>query len=99
MVRAVVRVTSLASLSVQDKELLRIVDGQSFDSLEMDEDDIVVEASSPGLDPVQLVIPTSTDESVASVLAVAQKGAGQPVNFFDDDSVVSGLFDDVTKTS
>ena len=91
MVRAVVRVTSIASISVQDKELLRIVDGQSFDYLQMDEDDIVVEASSPGLDPVRLLIPTSTDQSVASVLAVAQKGAGKPVNFFDDDSVVSGL--------
>ena len=44
----------------------------------------MVEVSTPGLDPVQLTIPTSTDPLKASVLVVAKNGAGQSVNFFDD---------------
>lgn len=80
-----VRVTSIASLSIKEREILGIIDGLSFDYLQQNEvDDIVVEASTPGLDPVQLTIPTSTDPSKASVLVVAKNGAGQSVNFFDD---------------
>ena len=43
-------------------------------------DDIVVEASSPGFDPVQVTIKTSTDPK-DSVMAIAEASAGQPVDF------------------
>ena len=90
LVRAVVRVTSIAGLSTRQKTLLQHVDGptrrRSFTTAVRpsltDADDIIIEASSPGLSPVQLRIPTSTDPSEASVLAVAEAGAGQPVDFF-----------------
>ena len=44
---------------------------------------IVVQASSPGFAPVTVSIPTSTDASTAGVYAVAEAGAGQPVDFFN----------------
>jgi hypothetical protein len=44
-----------------------------------DESDIVIEATSPGMSPVRLTIPTSTDRSQSSVLSVAARGAGRPV--------------------
>ena len=47
-----------------------------------DDDDIVIKATSPGLAPVQLYIPTSVNRDTSSVLAVAAKGAGRPVDFF-----------------
>mmetsp|Transcript_25281 Transcript_25281/g.55417 ORF Transcript_25281/g.55417 Transcript_25281/m.55417 type:complete len:84 (-) Transcript_25281:329-580(-) len=47
-----------------------------------DERDVVIEAASPGFAPVRLYIPTSTSREEASVLAVAAKGAGRPVDFF-----------------
>ena len=86
IVRAVVQVTSIAGLSIQDKQLLRELHHGPFattDSLPFfdEEDDIIIEASSPGLPVVQLSIPVSTDPSVASVLAVAQAGAGKAVDF------------------
>ena len=43
--------------------------------------DIVVQASSPGLDVVELTIPVSTDAVADSVLAVATKSAGRRVEF------------------
>ena len=52
-----------------------------------DDSDIVVEASSPGFDPVRLTIPTSTNPLTASVLAVAKAGAGKAVNFFGGSTV------------
>jgi Glycoside hydrolase family 2 C-terminal domain 5/Domain of unknown function (DUF4982)/Glycosyl hydrolases family 2, TIM barrel domain len=108
LVRAVVRVTSIAGLSDHERNLLRVLDvqaissssrekhtsHQSSDSKDLnnripysypsltDDDDIVIEASSPGFDSVQLRIPTSTDASVASVFAVATAAAGRPVDLF-----------------
>ena len=100
LVRAVIRVTSIAGLSSKEKELIQMIDigpssflydGSSSTTNTMmmmiswDEmDDIVVEATSPGLESVQIQIPTSTDATTSSVLAVAATTAGQPVNFFND---------------
>jgi hypothetical protein len=47
-----------------------------------DDKDIVLEATSPGLAPTRLVIPTSTNRNMESVLAIASQGANRPVNFF-----------------
>ena len=86
LVRAVVRVTSIAGLPLREKELLQSV--HSPEKFEMmgpsmwDDEDIVIEATSPGFKPVQLRIPTSTDASFASVLAVAAASASKPVDFF-----------------
>ena len=85
LVRAVVRVTSIAGLPSIQKELLQRVHGSNLfgntgPSL-TEEEDIVIEATSPGFEPVRLQIPTSTDPSL-SVLEVAAAGAGHPVDFF-----------------
>jgi len=87
LVRAVVRVTSVAGRSVRERRLLEQIDQNGPMSIEerqpehLSEEDIIVEATSPGLEPVRLVIPTSTSLS-ASVLAVARSSAKDPVNFF-----------------
>lgn len=80
LVRAVVRVTSGAGLSAYEKTMMQAIDGTLGLSLDAAED-IVLEASCPGLETVRLTIPTSTDPK-HSVLQVAQAGAGQPVDFF-----------------
>jgi hypothetical protein len=86
LVRAVVRITSIAALPRNEKKLLQIIDGPTTfanDRLSLtDREDIVIEASSPGFQPVRLSIPTSSKSSKASVLAVAEAGAGKPVDFF-----------------
>lgn len=105
LVRAVVRVTSAAGLSANEKQLLTSMevddnggggggdggsDGDDYRSCAStrttlsydDERDVVIEAASPGFAPVRLYIPTSTSREEASVLAVAAKGAGRPVDFF-----------------
>jgi len=89
LVRAVVRVTSGAGLSEYEKATLQAIDGPSGLALDSAED-IVLEASSPGLDTARLIIPTSTD-SRHSVLKVAQSGAGKPVNFFQTEESMSEL--------
>jgi hypothetical protein len=87
LVRVVVRVTSMAAFSWKQRALLRAVDG-AFNTTDKqpflfnDIEDIVIEASSPGFEPVRLTIPTSTDPST-SVLAVAELGAGKSVNHFE----------------
>jgi hypothetical protein len=96
LVRAVVRVTSIAGLSSRQKELLGSVHSSSiFEKVSLtDQDDIVIEATSPGFEPVKLRIPTSTDASSASVLAVAEAGAGKAVDFFNG---MSSSHDEITK--
>lgn len=82
LVRAVVRVSSLAGLSSYEQYLLSEMEGSD---LEFEEDgNIVIQASAPGLDSVTLEIPTSVDLA-DSVLAVARAGAGQPVDFFSEE--------------
>ena len=44
-------------------------------------DDIVVEASSPGFEPVRVTIPT-TKNPLASVLLTAASSAGKSIDFF-----------------
>lgn len=86
LVRAVVRVASIAGLSPRQKMLLESVHSSRLfekGGLSLtDDDDVVIEATSPGFKPAQLRIPTSTDASKASVLAVAEAGAGKAVDFF-----------------
>lgn len=105
LVRAIIRVTSIAGLSDTDRYYIQVVDEPAYtsrgsgssnsssssdryyhpsitDDGDDDDDDIVIEASSPGFVSVRLTIPTSTDPTVASVLAVAKATAGVPVNFF-----------------
>ena len=47
-----------------------------------DDRNIVIEATSEGLLPVRLTIPTSTNRNKDSVLSVATKEAGRPVSLF-----------------
>jgi hypothetical protein len=47
----------------------------------MNENDIIIEASAPGLGSAQLRVPTSKDPK-ASALSVAANGAGKPVSLF-----------------
>lgn len=88
LVRAVVRVTSIAAFSLEERALLQDIDGRMSNQKIYDDNGIVVEANSPGLDPVRLIIPTSTDSSRSSVLAVATAGAGQSVDFFGGTTTV-----------
>ena len=64
--------------------MMRVVDvhGGHGEPHAVDTSDIVVEATSPGFAPAYLKIPTSTDVDTDGVLAVAQAGAGKPVDFF-----------------
>ena len=41
-----------------------------------------VEAAAAGFDAVRVSIAVSTDAATAGVMAVAEAGAGQPVDFF-----------------
>ena len=100
LVRAVVRVNSMAGRSTTERALLALIDvhgpmssSSSSSSLAEEEHSvydsggdsppIVVQASSPGFAPVTVSIPTSTDANTAGVYAVAEAGAGQPVDFFN----------------
>ena len=87
LVRAVVRVTSVAARDRAERALLALIDahgpmaagsGPAAD----DVSDIVVEASAPGFAPVNVTIPVSTDAATAGVMAVAAATAGKPVDFF-----------------
>lgn len=93
LVRAVVRVASVAGRPRDERVLLASIDahgpmsaaaqlGAPSSRDAMDTSPIVVEASTPGFAPARVSIPVSTDASVAGVMAVAQAGAGKPVNFF-----------------
>jgi Domain of unknown function (DUF4982)/Glycoside hydrolase family 2 C-terminal domain 5 len=85
LVRAVIQVTSMAAMEPSMTDMLEIVDGPSlslagYPSMS-DTDDIVIEASTPGLPKASLYIPTSTDPN-DTVLYVAAANAGLPVDFF-----------------
>jgi len=88
LVRGVIRVTSTAARSVSERKLLGQIDldgpmtisNQYISS--QDQGPIVVEASSPGFEPVQVSIPTSTNLVKDGVFAVAEAAAGKPVDFF-----------------
>jgi hypothetical protein len=88
LVRAVVRVTSVAGRPPAERALLSTIDvhGPCASSVTAESgnapaDPIVVEASTPGFAPVRVSIPTSTDPK-ERVLAVAEAAAGKPVDFF-----------------
>jgi len=85
LVRAVVRVTATSSRSVLERELLAQidVDGPMAAGLEHDvtAQHILVEATSPGFAPAQVLIPVSTDAK-DTVMAVASAVAGKSVDFF-----------------
>ena len=87
LVRGVIRVTSTAARSDYEAGMLASIDvhgpmsGTRTGAM-VDSAPIVVEASAPGLAPVQISIMTSTDTTTDGVLAVAEAGAGKPVNFF-----------------
>ena len=90
LVRAVVRVTSVAARPQAERSLLATIDVRGPMATALDHhpaalvatDPIIVEATSAGFDAVRLTIPVSTDEASAGVMSVAQAGAGQPVDFF-----------------
>mmetsp|Transcript_65383 Transcript_65383/g.120535 ORF Transcript_65383/g.120535 Transcript_65383/m.120535 type:complete len:905 (-) Transcript_65383:261-2975(-) len=86
LVRAVIRVTSTAARPIHERKLLQQIDvhGPMAADNQLTEGDgpIVVEASSPGFKPVTISIPVSTDPLAAGVMAVAEAGAGKPVDFF-----------------
>jgi hypothetical protein len=90
LVRAVVRVTSTAARDAREKQLLALIDETgpmaAGAAAEHVAEAIVVEASSPGFDPVQISIPVTTDSQVDGVMAVAAAAAGQPVDFFGKQS-------------
>ena len=88
LVRAVVGVTSIAGWSNEETELVSSMRGDPHSTFEMvdyhysktDDRDIVIEATSEGLLPVRLTIPTSTNGNKDSVLSVAMRKAGRPVS-------------------
>lgn len=89
LVRAVIRVTSTAARFQRERRLLAQIDrhgpmaaGSSQEAVEP----IVVEASSPGFDSVQISIPVSTDLEADGVMAAAAAAAGKPVDFFGSSS-------------
>lgn len=96
LARAVVRVTSRAGLEEWTQRWLDLVDPS--DGVDMDlkddstykgmataTDDILMQATAPGFAPSNvLTIPTSIDPA-DQVLAVAERLAGQPVDFFGGD--------------
>lgn len=85
LVRAVVQVTSTAATDMLIHERMRSIDRYSTllakYPVTSDTGDIIIEASTPGLQKATLLIPTST-ESKDAVLSVAAAGAGLPVDFF-----------------
>merc|ERR1711871_1102660 len=85
LVRAVVRVTSTAARSKDEKALLSAIDMEGPMSVSQtwaqNDGPIVVEASSPGFDPVRVIVQTSTDMSKHGVYAAAAEAAGKPVDF------------------
>ena len=85
LVRAVVRVTSVAARSSAERAALARVDihgpmaaGEQAEQMEP----IVVEASAPGLAPARVAIAVSADAEADGILAVAVAAAGQQVDFF-----------------
>jgi len=87
LVRAVVRVTSAASRPARERELLSRIDqhgpmaaGSLYASAAGGP--IVVEASSPGFEPVRVSVAVSEDAGTAGVMAAAAAAAGKPVDFF-----------------
>merc|ERR1711939_1285740 len=91
LARGIVRVTSTAGRDARERQLLQQIDTigpMSKNALEIHSstEPIVVEASADGFRSVQLSIPTSTNSATASVLAVAEASAGQPVDFFAADN-------------
>lgn len=88
LVRAVVRVTSVAGRPAAERALLRSIDihgvmQSGSDVVEgLTTQTIVVEASSDGFRSVRLSIPVSTDPSHAGVMLAASSSAGKPVYFF-----------------
>lgn len=93
LVRAVIRVNSASARSPQERSLLAQIDvnGPMAAGKEQLEDDgpIVVEATSPGFAPARVSIPVSKNQAEDGVMAVAQAGAGQPVDFFVSQSLDS----------
>lgn len=93
LVRAVVRVTSVAGRTAPERSLLARIDvhgplaaqppsgvKESVDGAPAEP--IVVEASAPGLQPARVTIATSVDAASHGVLAAASAAAGKPVDFF-----------------
>lgn len=87
LVRGIIRVTSTAARSDYEAGILAEVDvhgpmsGTRTGAI-TDNAPIVVEVSAAGFAPVQISIMTSTNAGADGVLAVAEAGAGKPVNFF-----------------
>lgn len=83
LVRAVVKVTDSSALYAAAARRIHEIDGAApaMDSW-ADDDEIVIEASAPGLQSSRVSIPVSRDVQKDSVMAVATAAAGQPVSFF-----------------
>ena len=92
LVRAVVRVTSVAARSSMERTALARIDvhgpmaaGEQAEPVEQATaatEPIVVEASAPGLAPARISIAVSTDPAADGILAVAVAAAGKQVDFF-----------------
>ena len=82
--RAIVRVTSTAGRAAVERDLLSQIDVHGPMAANAGggaSTPIVVEATVDGLPPARVTIATSTDPA-DGVMAVAQAGAGKPVDFF-----------------
>ena len=86
LVRAVVRVTSVAARSRAERAALARIDVHgpmaAGEQADQETEPIVVEASAPGLPPARISIGVSTDAAAHGFLAVAVSAAGKPVDFF-----------------
>eukprot|EP01043_Picozoa_sp_COSAG02_P035389 COSAG02_NODE_2532_length_8593_cov_2.538969_3_plen_80_part_00 len=77
--------TSVAALPSSERDLLSQIDlDSSVDGLtgqNIDDNDIVIQASSAGLSSANLTIPVSLDAATDDVLMVATSSVGKPVQF------------------
>jgi len=79
--RAVVRVSSTAGRDAIERKLMQYVDIEVAPNLAAPPHPIVIRASTPGLLPTTVSIPTSIDPT-DGVLSVAAQGAGRPVPLY-----------------
>lgn len=92
LVRAVVRVTSVAARCPHERALLSEIDASGpmakheSHAYVDDTAPIVVEVSSPGFAPARASIAVSKDPHAAGVMQAAAASAGKPVDFFGRDA-------------
>ena len=84
LARGLIRVSIDCTSAMRDLAALIDVDHRWPDVDDCKAEPIVVEASSPGLKPAHISIPTSTDVDQYGVLAVASKSLNEEFSYLTD---------------